>query len=1182
MARETGPLKRDGNVGGRITGGCAGALILLGITVLVGWFLGWSLLTTVMPGLPSMKPNTALVFILAGLSLRRFAEELPAPRDLLLSRLCALGMIVLGGQTLCQHVLDVDWRWDGWWFSDLRAAGAGRMAHATAIASVLAGTTLVCPRGRFARDRISPWGAVCAGLIGLLGVAGFLYDVSLLHAVTAYSSMAVHTAVGFVVLAIGVLFAREGDASWQLLRGRGIGGAQARLVLPFLLGTPVALGWLVLIGFRAGLYPAEFGLALSVIGAVLVSGIVVWASSGALERVDRQRLDSLLALRASEHAARQTVEGLPQLVWTCRPDGPCDYLSPQWVRYTGLPAAGQLGFGWLDQLHPEDRQRVIDHWQSTAAKGAVFEVEFRIRRHDGEHRWFRTMAQPLRDEQGRVVKWFGTNTDIDDLKRAELSQSRLAAIVDSSDDAIVGKTVDGFVTSWNRGAEKLFGYSAAEMEGQSITRIVPEDRVDEDRRILAELAAGRQIRHFRTWRVRKDKRRVAVSVTVSPIVDANGRVVGASKVARDITDQLEAEDKLRRTNDDLELRVRRRTAELETANAALREGRAQLEEAQRVAHLGSWSFDVVTGEVQWSAELFRIVGLDPADRPPNYQTQEGMFAPESWSRLTAAIDRSVRSGDGYELELEVIRPDGQRRWAVARAEAHVGPLGRVDRLTGTFLDISALHAARVESQRLAARLELATQVGEVGVWEWDVVADSLTWDDTMRRLYGVAEALRYLDWLNAVIPEDRESAAAAVTAALEVPGLKFDHHFRIRRTDGSLRDIHAIGGVERDTDEKPLRMVGLNRDVTRELDTERRLRANEALLGQFVKHAPAAIAMLDDSMRYLQVSDRWRLDYKLDEQSLSGRSHYEVFPDQPASWRAIHERVLAGAVDRCDQAPFPRADGSVEWLRWEVRPWSGPDGSIGGLIMFTQVITEQKNLELELRRGRAELERSNRELEQFAYVASHDLQEPLRAVIGCVQLLEARLGDRLEAKDRELVRHIVDGGARMQRLILDLLAYSRVGSGMVNAAPLALDEALDEALKNLAQIIADSGATLRRSERLPSVRADRGQMVQLFQNLVGNALKYRDVSRAPVVEIAAASGGEQEVRVMVRDNGIGIEPRHHERIFLIFQRLHSRSEYPGTGLGLALCKKIVERHGGNIGVDSRPGQGSTFFFTLKP
>jgi light-regulated signal transduction histidine kinase (bacteriophytochrome) len=231
----------------------------------------------------------------------------------------------------------------------------------------------------------------------------------------------------------------------------------------------------------------------------------------------------------------------------------------------------------------------------------------------------------------------------------------------------------------------------------------------------------------------------------------------------------------------------------------------------------------------------------------------------------------------------------------------------------------------------------------------------------------------------------------------------------------------------------------------------------------------------------------------------------------------------------------------------------------------------------ELAERAKDLERSNMELQQFAYVASHDLQEPLRTIASFTQLLAKRYNDKLDDKAREFINYAVDGSKRMQTLINDLLAFSRVGTQAKTLETVRCDAVLDRVLKNLKLAIQDSGAVITR-DRLPVVLADEMQLGQMFQNLLGNAIKFRG-SDTPRIHVSAERQGATW-KVMVRDNGIGISPDHNDRIFVIFQRLHTKTQYPGTGIGLAICKKIAERHGGRIWVEPSPGGGSTFYFTI--
>ena len=267
---------------------------------------------------------------------------------------------------------------------------------------------------------------------------------------------------------------------------------------------------------------------------------------------DRRRAERELI--RSQAQLRQLIEGLPQLVWTCRgEDGGCDYVGPQYVQYTGVPLGGHFGNGWLDQVHPDDREALADRWRRAVASGLLYEAEYRLRRADGAYRWFNVRGVPSRDggPNGRVVRWFGTSTDVHDERQAARSAAVLAAIVEHSDDAIVGKTLDGTITSWNRAAQRMFGYTADEAVGRNVLMLLPADRTHEERDILARIGAGETIEHFESRRVAKDGRVLDVSLTISPIRDGVWRVVGASKIARDITARLAAERAVRSSEEHL-------------------------------------------------------------------------------------------------------------------------------------------------------------------------------------------------------------------------------------------------------------------------------------------------------------------------------------------------------------------------------------------------------------------------------------------------------------------------------------------------------------------------------------------------------------------------------------------------------------------------------------------------------
>jgi signal transduction histidine kinase len=272
-------------------------------------------------------------------------------------------------------------------------------------------------------------------------------------------------------------------------------------------------------------------------------------------------------------------------------------------------------------------------------------------------------------------------------------------------------------------------------------------------------------------------------------------------------------------------------------------------------------------------------------------------------------------------------------------------------------------------------------------------------------------------------------------------------------------------------------------------------------------------------------------------------------------------------------------DGSLRYVEVHGYPIFDEEGNVVRMIEYTLDITERKRAEKEIERYAAQLERSNQELEQFAYIASHDLQEPLRMVTGFLDLLERRYGEQLDAKAREYIAYAVDGAERMRQMVRSLLDLSRVGTQGQKIAPTDTEAVLERTLKALRRTIEEAGAEVTH-DPLPTVMADEAQLAQVFQNLISNAIKFRREDVPPRVHISARRQDDQW-RFSIADNGIGVDPEQADRIFEVFQRLHTRDEYEGTGIGLALCERILERHNGRIWVESEPGEGSTFYFTLS-
>jgi PAS domain S-box-containing protein len=394
------------------------------------------------------------------------------------------------------------------------------------------------------------------------------------------------------------------------------------------------------------------------------------------------------------------------------------------------------------------------------------------------------------------------------------------------------------------------------------------------------------------------------------------------------------------------------------------------------------------------------------------------------------------------------------------------------------------------------------------------------------------------------------------------------------RKDGSRFLVHSSFTASRDPSGELRGFSVISRDLSETKESVAKYRG-------LLEAAPDAMIVVNTGGEIVLLNARAEKQFGYLRDELAGKPVKNIIPE------GFAERLIADALRSVEDALAQQMGTGIELTgrrsdgtEFPIEIMLSPLESAEGILVTAAIrdITTRKKAEAHLLEKVEELKRSNEELGQFAYIASHDLQEPLRMVASYTQLLSKRYKGKLDSDADDFIAFAVDGANRMQRLIQDLLTYSRVGTRGLNLLATSSEEALGQAVKNLRGTIEERGALVTH-DLLPAVLADEIQLVQLFQNLIGNGIKYQSPG-TPRIHISAARNGGERWTFSVKDNGLGIDSQYFERIFGMFQRLHKREEFEGTGIGLAICKKIVERHGGNISVESEPGQGSTFRFAL--
>jgi len=568
----------------------------------------------------------------------------------------------------------------------------------------------------------------------------------------------------------------------------------------------------------------------------------------------------------------------------------------------------------------------------------------------------------------------------------------------------------------------------------------------------------------------------------------------------------------------------------------------------------------------------RMLGGRPTeDAPEAWAEKCGMFLPDRVTRFPAheMTSRALQGEESNDVEL-FVRNTGFPNGISIRLTGR--PLKNSDgNLIGgvvVFRDVTERDKVKKERDLL---FNLSTDMLCVAGFDGYFKQLNPAWQ---RTLGWTVEELMSLPCMNYIHPEDRELTMETLTpnpGGGPSPGvdvITFENRYACK--DGSYKWLSWNSHLSLDDQ----LIVGVARDITE----QRQAGETRAMLAAIVETSDASIVgeTLDGKIITWNPGAEHVYGYTSKE-AIGGAISMLIPPDRSDEESDMLGRVRAGErVPPYETARLTKGGKRIDvWLA--ASPIRDAGGMVIGTSRISRDITRLKEAEREVKRKGEELAQSNAELERFAYIASHDLQEPLRMVTSYTQLLAKRYAGKLDKEADEFIAYAVDGSNRMRALINDILAYSRIGTRGKPFEPTSVQTVLDDAIGNLEHAIKESGAVITHTS-LPTVLVDGSQLLQVFQNLIGNAIKFRREG-PPRVHVSAEKT-ETEWVFSVHDNGIGIDSKYFDRLFVMFQRLHGRSDYPGTGIGLALSKKIVERHGGRIWVESKLGEDTTFHFTI--
>ncbi len=887
------------------------------------------------------------------------------------------------------------------------------------------------------------------------------------------------------------------------------------------------------------------------------------------------------ALRESEERFHAAVNAVQGILWTNNARGEMEGEQPGWAALTGQSQEEYQGYGWAKAVHPDDAAASVDAWNEAVRERKTFVFEHRLRTRTGTFRRFAIKAVPLFKADGSIREWVGVHTDVTEQREAEdairESEERFRLMADASPVMIWTLNAGGNSTYYNKRALEFTGHTETELKaGQTWQNAIHSEDLDMSNELVGQAIKNRLPYEMECRMRRADGAWRWLLSHGTPRINEKGTLVGYVGSSVDITERKLAEEALRASEDRYQNFIRQSTEGIWRFELS-EPLSVHLSRGEQIDHLFKHAYLAECNDA-----MAQMYGYAHAHELKDFTLAD--FFPRD-ADTEAYLNYFIESGYRVEnAESKELDRYGEVHYFSNNLVGFIED-GLVHRAWGTQRDITAQKSAEEKLARSEEYFRELTDTVPAIIWitrpDGYCTYLNKNWYEFTGQTPGEAEGF---GWLKATHPDDAKQAERLFVEATR-EHKPFYMLYRLRHKSGLYRWAIDSGHPKFGKDGSFEGMIGTVIDVHEQKLAEDRIKENEEKFRTLAETLPQLVWMTDAKGRLEYASSRW-VEYTGMALSESGAWQQIAHPDDlPAVNQALTASVEIGGLYKAETR-LKNKNGEYRWHFFHSEPVKDKDGKVSKLIgAFTDVHEEKtitEKLEALVTARTRELKRSNEDLQQFAHVASHDLKEPVRKIKTFAGRLEREDFEKLSDAGKSYLQKMQNAADRMFTMIDGVLTYSTLNAVTQTTEKVNLEKIVLNIKSDLELVIQQKEASIIH-DSLPEIEGAEVLLYQLFYNLINNSLKFSRTDQPARIVITAANvkkDSEDFLKIVVRDNGIGFESEHAEKIFGTFERLHAKDKYDGTGLGLALCRKIAERHGGSIKAEGDLEKGSAFVVVL--